>query len=113
MSTIRKIPVAAKVAVASKKSSAPPVAAEAGGDAKAGAASKSMNRQDLVAEVADQADLPKTKASAVVDTIFAVIQNALKEKAEVRLTGFGTFSVSTRKATTGRNPAYRGGDRHS
>ncbi|MFT8242761.1 HU family DNA-binding protein [Roseomonas sp. BN140053] len=63
-----------------------------------------MNKQDLVGVVAETADLPRAKANEVVDAMFQAIQNALKEKQEVRLVGFGTFSLSTRKAGTGRNP---------
>jgi DNA-binding protein HU-beta len=63
-----------------------------------------VNKLDLVAEVAERADLPKTKATEVVDAVFASIEDALKRKQEVRLIGFGTFSTSERKAGTGRNP---------
>ncbi|NKC31342.1 HU family DNA-binding protein [Falsiroseomonas selenitidurans] len=63
-----------------------------------------MNKQDLVAVVAEAADLPKAKASDVLDAVFQAIEAALKEKAEVRLVGFGTFSTSKRKAGKGRNP---------
>ena len=59
---------------------------------------------DLVAAVADATDLPRTKAGEVVDAVFEAITGSLKNKDEVRLTGFGTFATSTRKATTGRNP---------
>ena len=63
-----------------------------------------MNKQDLVAVVAEAADLPKAKASDVLDAVFDAIQTALKGKTEVRLVGFGTFSTSSRKAGKGRNP---------
>lgn len=63
-----------------------------------------MNKLDLVAEVAERADLPKSKATEVVDAVFAAIEGALKQKQEVRLIGFGTFATSERKAGTGRNP---------
>jgi DNA-binding protein HU-beta len=63
-----------------------------------------VNRMDLVAEVAEQNDLPRTKAAQIVDTVFATIEAALKQKQEVRLAGFGTFATSTRKAGIGRNP---------
>ena len=69
---------------------------------KAGA--KAMNRLDLVNAVAEEADLAKNDAGKVVDTVFKVIEGALKQGQEVRLTGFGTFATSVRKATTGRNP---------
>ena len=67
-------------------------------------AAKAMNRLDLVNAVAEGADLAKTDAGKVVDTVFKVIEGALKQGQEVRLTGFGTFATSVRKATTGRNP---------
>lgn len=87
-------PAPAKAAAAK---SAPAPAAE-----KAGA--KAMNRLDLVNAVAEEADLAKNDAGKVVDTVFKVIEGALKQGQEVRLTGFGTFATSVRKATTGRNP---------
>ena len=59
---------------------------------------------DLIAAVADQSDLPKAKAAAVVDAVFSAIEQALKKKEEVRLVGFGNFATATRKASTGRNP---------
>ncbi|MDO9503438.1 HU family DNA-binding protein [Falsiroseomonas sp.] len=63
-----------------------------------------MNKQDLVNVVAEAADLPKAKAGDVLDAVFEAIEKALKNNAEVRLVGFGTFSTSSRKAGTGRNP---------
>ena len=63
-----------------------------------------MNKMDLIAAVADETDLPRTKATEAVDAVLAAISGALKKKEEVRLIGFGTFSATTRKASTGRNP---------
>jgi DNA-binding protein HU-beta len=63
-----------------------------------------MNKQDLINAVADMAALSKTDASKGVDAVFDVITKALKEGDEVRLVGFGTFAVTKRKASTGRNP---------
>ncbi|MCX7374125.1 MAG: HU family DNA-binding protein [Alphaproteobacteria bacterium] len=63
-----------------------------------------MNKQDLVAVVAEAGELSKAKAGDVVDAIFEAVQKALKKKQEVRLVGFGTFSTSKRKAGKGRNP---------
>lgn len=68
-----------------------------------------MNKQELVNEVAKKADLPKTKAQAAVEAIFDSIKLTLKKGGEVRLVGFGTFTVAKRAATTGRNP--RTGDK--
>jgi len=63
-----------------------------------------VNKMDLIAAVAETADLTKAKATEAVDAVFAAIEGALKANDEVRLVGFGSFSTSTRKATTGRNP---------
>lgn len=63
-----------------------------------------MNKSDLVAEVAKQTGLPKTQSQAAVDAMIDSIKMTLKQGNEVRLVGFGTFSVSDRAATTGRNP---------
>lgn len=63
-----------------------------------------MNKQELVSEVAKKADLPKTKAQEAVEAIFDSIKMTLKKGGEVRLVGFGTFTVAKRAASTGRNP---------
>jgi DNA-binding protein HU-beta len=63
-----------------------------------------MNKLDLIASVADETELPRTKAAEVVDAVFAAIESALKKKEEVRLVGFGTFATAERKESTGRNP---------
>jgi DNA-binding protein HU-beta len=65
---------------------------------------KLVNKNDLISYVADNAEMTKTDAAKAVDGVFDAITNSLQSGAEVRLTGFGTFSVSQRKATTGRNP---------
>ena len=57
-----------------------------------------------MAAVSSSAGLTKQDASRTVETILDTITNSLKRGEEVRLVGFGTFSVSHRKATTGRNP---------
>lgn len=63
-----------------------------------------MNKQDLIGAVADHSGLSKTDAGKAVESVFETITAALKKGDEVRLVGFGTFSVSRRKASTGRNP---------
>ncbi len=63
-----------------------------------------MNKNDLVAEVAASAGLSKADAAKSVDAVFNSITSALSGGREVRLVGFGTFSVAQRKATKGRNP---------
>ena len=63
-----------------------------------------MNKQELIGQVADTSGLSKNDAVKAVEAVFDCISTALKKGDEVRLVGFGTFSVSKRKASTGRNP---------
>ena len=63
-----------------------------------------MNKNDLVASVANSADLSKAAAAKAVDSVFDAITASLKTGTEIRLVGFGTFSVARRKASRGRNP---------
>jgi DNA-binding protein HU-beta len=63
-----------------------------------------VNKNDLVAAVADTTGLSKSDATKAVDSVFDHITDELKRGSEVRLVGFGTFAVAQRKATTGRNP---------
>ncbi|MDJ0683373.1 MAG: HU family DNA-binding protein [Alphaproteobacteria bacterium] len=63
-----------------------------------------MNKNDLVAAVADSSGLSKADAAKAVDSVFDGITGALKSGDEVRLVGFGTFSVAQRAASEGRNP---------
>ena len=63
-----------------------------------------MNKQDLIGQVADRAGLTRSDASKAVETMLEVVTSALKRGDEVRLVGFGNFSVTRRKASTGRTP---------
>ena len=63
-----------------------------------------MNKNDLISQVADDAGLSKADATKAVDAVLDNIAGSLSNGGEVRLIGFGTFSVTHRKATTGRNP---------
>jgi DNA-binding protein HU-beta len=64
-----------------------------------------MNKNDLIGTVAEKANVTKAQAGDAVDAVFEAISGSLKKGDEVRLVGFGTFSVSKRKASVGRNPA--------
>jgi len=63
-----------------------------------------VNKNDLVAHVADVAGLSKNDAAKAVDAVFDGITGSLKKGDEIRLVGFGTFAVAERAATKGRNP---------
>src|SRR3546814_18725487 len=72
----------------------------------------SVNKNEMIAAVASEAVLSKADATKAVDAVFDVIAGALKSGDEVRLVGFGTFAVSERGGSTGRNPGSeeRGGE---
>jgi DNA-binding protein HU-beta len=63
-----------------------------------------MNKQELIATVAETAGLSKADAAKAVEGVFDTITTTLKKGGDVRLVGFGTFSVTKRKASVGRNP---------
>jgi DNA-binding protein HU-beta len=64
-----------------------------------------MNKNELVSAVADKAGLSKGDAAKAVEALFDTITGELKNGGDVRLVGFGNFSVSRREASTGRNPS--------
>ncbi|MEZ5647536.1 MAG: HU family DNA-binding protein [Alphaproteobacteria bacterium] len=63
-----------------------------------------MNKNDLVAAVANNTGLSKADTAKAVDSVFEAITKSLKKGNEVRLVGFGTFIVSHRAASEGLNP---------
>jgi DNA-binding protein HU-beta len=63
-----------------------------------------MNKGDLAAAVASRANMSKAAAGEAVDAVFDSITDSLAGGTEVRILGFGNFSVSHRAASMGRNP---------
>ncbi len=63
-----------------------------------------MNKNDLVSAVATSTGLSKSDGANAVESMLNSIAGELKGGGEVRLPGFGTFSVAHRKASEGRNP---------
>ena len=63
-----------------------------------------MNKQELIGQVADRSGLSRSDASKAVETMLELVTATLKRGDEVRLVGFGNFSVTRRKASIGRNP---------
>jgi DNA-binding protein HU-beta len=63
-----------------------------------------VNKNELVDAVATASELKKSEAGRAVDSVFEAIAGALRKGDEVRLVGFGTFSVAQRSASEGRNP---------
>ena len=63
-----------------------------------------MNKAELIAKLADDAEVTKTQANAVLDSFISAVTTTLKKGGKVTLVGFGTFSVTKRAARNGRNP---------
>lgn len=63
-----------------------------------------MTKADLVDVIAKEADITKTAAALVLDAYVDAVTKELKKGGKIGLVGFGTFSVSKRKAREGRNP---------
>ncbi len=63
-----------------------------------------MTKADLIEKIAKESSLSKADAGRAFDSTIETISKALKKGDKVTLVGFGTFSVSKRKARTGRNP---------
>lgn len=63
-----------------------------------------MNKNELIASISDESGLTKADAGKALDAFISAVTDALKNGDEIRLVGFGTFAVSKRAATTGRNP---------
>ena len=63
-----------------------------------------MNKADLIEKVAQDATINKSQAEAAINSLISGIEGDLKKGGRVTLVGFGTFSVASRKARTGRNP---------
>jgi len=63
-----------------------------------------MNKAELIEKLAQSTEMNKTSAARVVETALEIITTTLRDGATVTLSGFGTFSVTSRAARTGRNP---------
>jgi DNA-binding protein HU-beta len=63
-----------------------------------------MNKADLIERVSQDASINKSQAESAINSLVSGIEGDLKKGGRVTLVGFGTFSVASRKARTGRNP---------
>ncbi|WP_336276217.1 HU family DNA-binding protein [Bartonella sp. CB178] len=64
-----------------------------------------MNKSELVSSVAEKTGISKAHAGSMVDAFIDSVTEALASGDDVRLPGFGSFEVSHRAATKGRNPS--------
>ena len=65
---------------------------------------KLMNKTELIAAVAEKAELSKKDAEKALKAFIEVVTDELKKDEKVQLVGFGTFEVAQRAAREGRNP---------
>ncbi len=63
-----------------------------------------MNKNDLISNISENTGLTKVDSAKAVDAFISAVTSSLKSGNDVRLVGFGTYSVSKRAASTGRNP---------
>jgi DNA-binding protein HU-beta len=63
-----------------------------------------MNKSELIAAIAEQANLSKVDAGRSLDALIKIIETTLKAGDSIALVGFGSFEVKARAARTGRNP---------
>lgn len=63
-----------------------------------------MNKAELVSAIAKETETTKVNSETILEAFIDTVTNSLKSNEDVKLVGFGTFSVSERKARVGRNP---------
>ena len=63
-----------------------------------------MNKADLIAKIAEGAELSKKSAEAALNAFIEAVEGSLKKGEKVQLVGFGSFEVRKRAARKGRNP---------
>ena len=63
-----------------------------------------MNKSEMIDKIAKDAKISKVQAGSALNSAIDGVTLTLKKSGKVTLVGFGTFSVSSRKARTGRNP---------
>lgn len=63
-----------------------------------------MNKTELIAKVATEAEITKKDAEKAVKAVFNVISEGLAQGDKIQIIGFGTFEARQRKAREGRNP---------
>lgn len=63
-----------------------------------------VNKADLIARMAAQAELSKKQTEAALEAFVGAVQEALAAGDKVQLVGFGTFETRERAERTGRNP---------
>jgi len=64
----------------------------------------SLTKIDLVESVYEQLDIPKKACAGIVDSLFEIIKDDLGKGRDVKISGFGRWSVKEKRERKGRNP---------
>lgn len=63
-----------------------------------------MNKSELIASLAEERDMPTSKAAAILETILEEMMATMERGENIEIRGFGSFAVKTYEPYTGRNP---------
>jgi len=63
-----------------------------------------MTKEELITKLSTDATITKVQARAALESLMDAVKKTLKKGGKLSLVGFGTFSISKRKARIGRNP---------
>lgn len=63
-----------------------------------------MNKTELIAKIAENADLTKVEAARALKSFEAAVMESIQNGDKISIVGFGSFETATRAARTGRNP---------
>jgi integration host factor subunit beta len=63
-----------------------------------------MNKSDLIAQLAGKMDIPTKEATAIINTLLDKMTDALAQGENIEIRGFGSFMVKDYKSYAGRNP---------
>ena len=63
-----------------------------------------MNKSELIASMADKAELTKKDSEKALAAFIETVEEQLQKGEKIQLVGFGTFEVAERAARTGKNP---------
>ncbi|MBN1907716.1 MAG: integration host factor subunit alpha [Deltaproteobacteria bacterium] len=64
-----------------------------------------LTKDDLVNSLYENLDIPKSKATSIIETLLNNIKGKLESKEDVLISGFGKFCVKEKKDRRGRNPS--------
>ncbi|HMS64495.1 MAG TPA: HU family DNA-binding protein [Ignavibacteria bacterium] len=63
-----------------------------------------MTKEELIDKMSTDAKITKVQTRAALESLMDAVRKTLKKGGKISLVGFGTFSISKRKARIGRNP---------